>query len=73
MSGPVWRYESGSRATCAVCYRQGDEFYVEGTVRDNALSPERHVCPDCYRRLHKLVVAGEAGNPSTSPAYFGRR
>jgi len=73
VSGPVWRFERGIRASCAVCCRPGEEFFVEGEVCDNSLTPDRFVCPDCYRRLHRLVVAGEAGRPSTSPAYFGRR
>jgi len=68
----VWRFERGVKASCAVCFREGEEFYVEGTVHDNTLAPERRVCPDCYRRLHEMVVAGEVGKPSTSPAYFGR-
>ena len=73
MSGPVWRYESGQRGTCDVCFRAGEAFFLEGEVREGVLMPQRRVCPDCLSGAGEMVVTGEVGRPSTSPAYLDRR
>jgi hypothetical protein len=72
MSGPVWRYESGTEASCAVCLRTVTGVFVEGEVADNALQIGRRVCPDCYHRLTGMLVGGELGVQAPGPAYARR-
>ncbi len=69
MSGPVWRFEPETSGLCDVCLRERQGLYVEGCVEASALRPLRRVCSRCYGSSTKLVVAGEAGVKSTSPAY----
>jgi hypothetical protein len=46
--------------------------FVEGEVADNGFHAERNVCPDCYRRLNRMLVRGELGRPTSGPAYARR-
>ena len=69
MSGPVWRLEPDTAKSCDLCLRHVQGVYVEGEVGDNALTPSRHVCVDCYGHSTKLVVDGELGSRQASPAY----
>jgi hypothetical protein len=69
VSGPVWRYEGAREGRCDVCFREVTGMFVEGHVADNVLSADRTVCRDCYRRWNPLVVGGEVGAKSASPAY----
>ncbi len=72
MSGPVWRFEGATEASCAVCFRTVTGLFVEGEVAANDFHAERHVCPDCYRRLTAMLVRGELGGPAPGPAYARR-
>ena len=69
MSGPVWRFEPEASGLCDVCLRESTGMVVEGCVEDSALRPMRRVCSRCYASSTTLVVAGEVGGKSTSPAY----
>ena len=69
MSGPVWRFEQDLKGPCNVCMREVTGLFVEGTVADNALGPDRIVCPDCYHRWTTMLVAGERDRKTTAPAY----
>ena len=73
MSGPVWRFEPDTSGVCDICLRSSTGLYVEGSVEASALRPLRRVCAGCYGSRTKLVVAGEAGSRSTSPAYVRHR
>jgi hypothetical protein len=72
MSGPVWRYEGATEASCAVCFRTVTGVFVEGEVADNDFHVDRRVCPDCYGRLTALLVRGELGRQTAGPAYARR-
>jgi len=69
MSGPVWRFESTVHQACSSCFRTVEGMYVEGEVVDNDFRIDRTVCPDCYGRWNRLVVAGELGAHTPGPAY----
>lgn len=69
MSGPVWRFEKDVTGTCDQCLRPTVGVYLEGEVADNGLSSHRLVCPECMKRWNPLVVGGELGRKSHSPAY----
>jgi hypothetical protein len=72
MSGPVWRFEAATEASCSVCYRAVSGVYVEGEIADNQMHVGRRVCPECYGRLTRMLVRGELGRRSTGPAYVRR-
>ncbi|MCU0290858.1 MAG: hypothetical protein MUF10_02570 [Thermoanaerobaculaceae bacterium] len=69
MSGPVWRLDSQRSGQCSVCLRTEHGMLVEGEVADNAFSPVRLVCQACFTRWPVLVVSGEMGAHTPSPAY----
>ncbi len=72
MSGPVWRFERATEATCAVCFRTVTGVFVEGEVVDNAFRAGRRVCTDCYGRTRAMLVGGELGGSAEAPAYAHR-
>lgn len=69
MSGPVWRFDGQVEGQCSVCFRTCQGMLVEGLVEENALSPVRLVCQDCFSRWPALVISGEMGTHTPSPAY----
>jgi hypothetical protein len=69
MSGPVWRYDTDLTGTCDACLREASGMYVEGEIRDNALSQQRQVCSECYANVGGMIVRGEAGTRRIGPAY----
>jgi hypothetical protein len=69
MSGPVWRFEAGATGRCESCLRDVKGLFVEGQVSDNAMTPVRRLCTECFAHGDRLVVNGEAGQHVPSPAY----
>jgi hypothetical protein len=56
MSGPVWRFETGSTVVCDECLTETDRAYVEGIVGRAEFRPQRHLCERCYADNIELIA-----------------